>query len=162
MTTKINPHIEYIWNSGLDIAAFAATGYIAGKAVNWSTKLSTVPSIFSKAPQVDLKSAAVCCAIFAAIDRLAHAILTSSMGAERANKPIYSAVRIGACAMLTTSVFDVLASQMQLARVESQAALAVMITAILIYSQIISNLALFNSRYAGSLMGDDDDLLINP
>jgi hypothetical protein len=161
MVTRINPQIEYMWNSSLDIAAFAGVGYLSGKAVNWFTKWSSVPSIFHKTPQVDLTSAAVCCAVFAAIDRLAHAILGACLGAERANRPIYSAIRIGAGMVAAMSAFEALASQATLPRVETQAAVAVILTAIVIYSQIISHLMIFNSRYAGSVMRDDDDLFIH-
>lgn len=148
MALEINGKtIEGVWDSCLDIAAFAAVGYLAGRAVNWFIQWSSTPSFFTKATQIDLKSAVVCCALFAIIDRFAHAIFSAIAGSGEVNKPVYSVFRIGASAAGAISLLNAFALPGKLAGVETQLAGAVILTAIAIYSQILLYLSAFNNRH---------------
>lgn len=147
MMLKVNQETSgNAWDGCLDIAAFAGVGYLSGKVINEYVKWTSTPSIFKKTITIDLMSSAYCCGLFAAIDRLSYAILRSQIGYKRANKPVYSALRIGGCAVGSIWVFNKIAFLANLKVLEEKPAVAVILTAIVIYNLISSQLALFNSR----------------
>lgn len=146
--------VEHVWDNYLDIASFAGVGYLSGRTVNWFTNWTSASSILTKAEQVDLTSAVGCCALFAAIDRLAYSML-SYYASHEVNKPIYSILRVGASAIAAVSLFNGLIPQ----SIETKSGVAVILTAVLIYSQILMQLTVFNSRY-GRYALDEDYLYI--
>jgi len=137
--------IGYVWYSCLDIGAFAAVGYVSGRVVNLIVKSASALSFFKNPSQTDLTSAAVCCALFATIDRINQFILYW-MFEESSNKPIYSALRIGVSVTIAVGLFKHLASSVKLSSMESKPATAIILTAIVIYSQMLLCLDIFNER----------------
>lgn len=139
--------IEKVWDSCLDSAAFLAIGYLSGRVVNWFIKWSSTPSFFTKSTQIDLNSGAICCALFAVIDRIAYMILNTVFETEEIDKPVYSACRIAISASAAIALLNAAASSFKISSVESKPAVAVMLTAMVIYGQIWTHLNLFNLRY---------------
>lgn len=141
--------IGYFFDSVVDIGAFSVIGCMSGYAVNEFIKWGSAPSFFKKIPQIDLKAAAICAALFALIDRAAHAIFCKIAGDSIANKPLHSAFRIGGSATASIALFNHFAPLAKLGIVDKQIGLAVILTATLIYNLILFQAALFTFRYRG-------------
>lgn len=133
------------WESCLDIGAFTGVGYLCGHVVNEWIKWTSKPSLFSKVESVDLKSAAICCAVFMTLDRLGHALLIARVGKE-VNKPVYSSIRIGSHLAIAVLSFNALASRIKLVKIETHLASAIILMAIIAYSRMIFHLYIFNER----------------
>lgn len=144
---RIHETVEWVWDSCLDSASFLGIGYLSGRMVNWFTKWSSVSSFFTKSAQIDLTSAAVCCALFATIDRIAYNILNLIIEDEELEKPAYSACRIMASAAAAVTLLNIAATHLKISSLDNKSAVAVILTAIVIYSQIVTHLNMFNLRY---------------
>lgn len=145
--------IVRLWDNSLDVASFAGVGYLCGRLVNSVTKWTAKPSFFEKAKLVDVNSAAICCALFMAIDRVSYSILSSYIDKKELNKPAYIAMRIGVNLSAAVGLFNVLATPLQRATVELKGASVIILTAIAVYSQILLYLRVFNDR-------DDDKIAL--
>jgi hypothetical protein len=146
--------LECVWDHYVDIASFAAIGYLSGRAVNWFIKWTSPSSIITTKEQVDLIGAVACCALFVAIDSIAYSIL-SSFESYDFNKTICSVLRVGASVIAAVSMFNVLAWPLNLASIEMKPGFAIIFTAIIIYSQFLMHLTLFNGRYEKYVSDED-------
>jgi hypothetical protein len=73
--------------------------------------------------------------------------LNSGFETEEIDKPVYSACRIAISASAAIALLNGVASSLKISSVEPKAAIAVILTAIVIYGQIWTHLNLFNLRY---------------
>lgn len=140
-----------VWDSCLDIASFAGVGYLCGRGINWLTKWTSKPSFFGKSESVDLKNAAMCCALFITIDRLAQTLLIFWSGKEKKerekyDKPLYTAFRIGISLTATVTAFNALAPNINRATIEFNTASTIILTALMVYSLIILFLDVYDHR----------------
>lgn len=138
--------IEHLWDSCLDIVAFASLGYLCGHVVNRLTKWTSLPFLFGKSEAADLKSGSICCALFVTIDRLVLAMLNSFVGEEETHKPIYSVLRIGVNLTTAIGLFNMLASRVKLKSIEFKTASAIILTTVVVYSQTLLSLRVYNER----------------
>lgn len=141
-TIKIKA-VEY----SFDLMVCILSGHLSGRVVNWFAKWSSASSFFTKSMQMNLDSAASCFVLFATIDRIAYYTLSKTSLADEANKPAFSAFRMTCSAAAAITIFNAVASRLKISTVESAPAAAIILTAMVIYNQIMMHLDLFNSRY---------------
>ncbi len=138
--------VEKLWDSCLDIAAFAGVGYLSGRIVNQLTKWTSKPTLFGVKAAIDLKSATICCGLFILIDRMAQSLLLNFVKEKRVNKPVYSVLRMGVSAMGAINLLNAVAGRFQLVSLETKMAGTVIATAVFVYSKILLHLHVFNMR----------------
>jgi hypothetical protein len=78
--------IELAWDNCLDIAFFTGIGYLCGRAVNWYIHWASKPSFFGKAEMINVKSVAICCGLFMAIERIAQHVLSSYLNTQKSKE----------------------------------------------------------------------------
>ncbi len=144
LTSKVT--VEGAWDNCLDIASFAGVGYLSGRSVNWLTKWTSKPSLFNKSELVDLKSIAICSALFMTIDRLACAVLTYYVNDDQLKKPVYTAIRIAVDLTATVSLFNAVAEPLKQASVEFKTASAIILAACALYAHVLLIMSLFNDQ----------------
>lgn len=138
--------VEKLWDSCLDIGIFTGIGYLSGRIVNQLMKWTSKPSLFGAKAEINLRSAATYCGLFMLIDRIAQSILIASMGTNRTNKPAYSMMRMGLSAAGAIALFNAAADQFKLVSLETKMAGTIILTAVFVYSRVLSHLNTFNNR----------------
>jgi hypothetical protein len=142
MAIDISASIKQLWDSCLDITAFAGVGYLCGHCVN--VVIKSKPTIFGNTEITDLKGVAIFCALFMTIDRLSHSILNSI--ALEFNKPIYTAIRIAINLTAAVCIFNLYTSRAKLVPIVLRSASLIILPAFAAYSIAIFCLSFYNSR----------------
>lgn len=138
--------VEKLWDSCLDIGLFTGVGYLSGRIVSQLMKWTSKPSLFGAKAEINLRSAATCCGLFMLIDRTAQSILVASIGTNRTNKPAYSIMRMGLSAAGAVTLFNAVADRFKLVSLETKMAGTIILTAVFVYSTVLSRLNVFNNR----------------
>lgn len=130
----------------LDIASFGGVGYLSGHLVNALSSYSSKSSFFNELEKTNVQSTAVCCALFIAIDRPVQGMLRILFQSPKVDQPVYSAVRMGINGFAAIELFNLLAPRIEHSSVKMKPAAAVVITALLIYSNLVAYIHYYNSR----------------
>lgn len=69
----------------IDVGLFTGLGYVGGKAVNYYVKV-THPTLFPKAPYLDINTAAFFCGAFSSVDRIAQYAYSRFFSKENQNR----------------------------------------------------------------------------
>ncbi len=143
--------IKELTNNFVDIATFTAIGHFCGRYVNHLTKTSSLPSIIGKLEVADLKSAAVCCALFVTIDRLVQGILDAFFENSRyfhtyKTDFTYSCIRITLNTIAAVTLFNLAAPTLKLVNIEMYTAATIISTAIVTYGMGQFILNSYNNR----------------
>lgn len=153
MVTLDSASLERALDSCTDIAGFAVVGYLSGRLVNSLKNWSIMPSFFSKAELMDLRSATACCALFIMVDRFVQGIINQMLKGQELDrarrlmdKPFFSAARICMNGFIAIEMFNMLAKSFKMAKIEQKPAATLLLTALFIYTHLQFYLNCYNRR----------------